>query len=393
MKYVAVLLLLAWPYIDLGVALPLGPWNFNAPLADLFALALAPLALVWLKERQLPPGAPGYAALLGAGLAGALACDDRGAALHELVRKPLFFGVAYGLGFTALAARWRASTTIHTGLLVAVAACAAISWTTSLGRIVAGDALWFQAIEGITNNHKTLAVAMAPALPLLWAWTPESPPPGRLGATRRLVVGVVAFAVLAIVLSVSRTAWITVAVGAAFFVTWGGRALSERKTLVPGLILVGVLAATYGPIVTGSLTQLDALRSRHSLDKRSWRLFVESPLVGSGPGAGLRVEVATFPDYRVNGVDAHGVVQKVASEYGLIGLFGYGAFVLAMARRLRERHTPGDGRWPSFVALHTNLLLSTETFSQTHWALLAVTLGLSLADDAPAPSAPPHGSA
>ena len=30
-------------------------------------------------------------------------------------------------------------------------------------------------VEGLTNNHKTLAVAMAPALPLLWGWSGGPP--------------------------------------------------------------------------------------------------------------------------------------------------------------------------------------------------------------------------
>lgn len=375
---VAFALLLVWPYIDLGVALPIGTWAFDAPLADLLALALCPFAYVWLKERRLPPGAAGYAVLLAAGCVGALGNADASTAVHELARKPLFFGVAYGLGFTAFVAHWRGENAVRTGLLVAVAACAGVSWVTSIGRIAAGDALWFQSLAGLTPNHKTLAVALAPALPLLWGWTPS---PGTRGVTRRLIVGVVAFAAVALALSVSRTAWISVAVGASFFVGWGGRVLAERRGWVPAVILLGVLAATYGPMLTGSITQLDALRSRHSLDKRSWRLFADNALVGAGPGESVRVEVPTFPDYRVNGVDAHGVVQKVGSEYGLVGLAGYGAFVVAMARRLRSRHVRGDGRWPAFVALHTNLLLSTETFSQTHWALLAVILGLSLRDD------------
>lgn len=386
---VAFALLLVWPYIDLGVALPIGSWAFDAPLADLFALAMCPFALLWLKERRLPSGALGYAVLLAAGCAGALGSAHAGeapAAFHEFARKPLFFGVAYGLGFTAFIAHWRGENTVRTGLLVAVAVCAGLSWITSIGRIAAGNALWFQSLAGLTPNHKTLAVALAPALPLLWAWIP---PPGTWGVTRRRVVGVVAFAALALALSVSRTAWISGAVGASFFVGWGGRMLAERRGWVPVLILLGVLAATYGPVLTGSITQLDALRSRHSLDKRSWHLFEASPLFGAGPGAGVRIEVPTFPDYRVNGVDAHGVVQKVGSEYGLVGLAGYGAFVVAMARRLRARHVRGDGRWPSFVALHTNLLLSTETFSQTHWALLAVILGLSLRDEHPDRAVPP----
>lgn len=371
----AAILLLAWPYIDLELAIPLGRWHADAPIADLAACFFLPVAAVALLRARLPPGALGYAVFLGAGLAAAFASPDRGAALHELLRKPLFSGLAYGLGLTAFIGTVGRVEPLRRALLAAVALCATISLTTSVGRIVAGDTLWFQAIEGLTNNHKTLAVALAPALPLLWGRSGRAPDP----FTR----GIVLFGALALLASVSRTAWISVAVAATFFVTWRGRPLSERKGLLPVVLALGLLGATYGPILTGSLTQLDALRSRHSLDKRSWRLFVESPLVGAGPGASVRVESATFPDYRVNGVDAHGVIQKVGAEYGLVGLVGYAAFVLANARRLRTNHRVGDGRWPTFVALHTNLLLSTEAFTCTHWAIFAVTVGLALRDESP----------
>jgi hypothetical protein len=35
------------------------------------------------------------------------------------------------------------------------------------------------------------------------------------------------------------------------------------------------------------------------------------------------------------------------------------------------------------VALHVNLLLSTETFSQTHWLMFALVLAVGLRDPAP----------
>lgn len=366
---IAVLCLLSWPYIELGVSVPIGAWHADLPVADLAALALVPVALWRVARRGWPSGALGYGALVLAGLLGALAAVDRGPALHELARRPVFFGVAYGLGLATVVAHTRHLDAVRRGLAAAVALAAMISLATSVGRIAGGDALWFQAITGLTNNHKTLAVALAPTLPLLWGW---DAPPGE----RRVLRGVVALGAVALLASVSRTSWISAALAATFFVTWDGRPLAERRWLVPALALVGLLGATYGPLVTGSLTQIDALRSRHSIDVRSWSLFVDSPLVGASPGQSVRTELVKFPDYRVNGVDAHGVVQKVGAEYGLLGLAGFGVWLWALARGVRAQHRPGDGVWPAFVALHANLLLSTETFTQTHWAILAVVLGL-----------------
>lgn len=362
------------------MALPIGAWDFNAPVADLAAMLLAPLGALVLALHGVPAAARsawrtaaiGYAVLLAVGLVSALLGADPPAALHEWARKPLFFGLVYGvglMGWLLLAGRHEA---VRGLLLTAVAMCALISLASSAGRIVAGDTLWFQAVGGLTNNHKTLAVAMAPALPLLWGWS--GGPPDRW---TRTIVGLGALALLA---SMSRTAWISAAAASAFFILWRGRPLASRRATVPVVVLLGVLGATYGPALTGSLAQLDALRSRHSLDKRAWSLFVESPVVGASPGHSVRVEVSTFPDYRVNGVDAHGVVQKLGGEYGLLGLAGYATAVVALGMALRRRHQSGTGEWPGFVALHVNLLLSTETFSQTHWVILALVLGRGLRD-------------
>ncbi len=370
------LLLLVWPYIDLELAAPIGRWAFNAPLADLAALLLAPLGAFSLLAVGLPPSArrplmlaaSGYAVLLAAGLVGALVSNEAAAALHEWVRKPLFFGLVYGVGVAGWMLTTERTEAARRGLVVAVAVCTAVSLVTSAGRILAGDTLWFQDVQGLTNNHKTLAVALAPALPLLWGWPGHVPD--------RLTKTVVALGALGLVASMSRTAWISAAVAASFFVMWRGRPLAALRGLVPALLVIGVLAATYGHRVTGSLAQKDALRSRHSLDKRAWSLWVESPLHGAGPGASVRAEVSTFPDYRVNGVDAHGVIQKVGSEYGVVGLSGLFATIGALGLALGRRHRVGEGLWPAFLALHVNLLFSTETFSQTHWAILALVLGL-----------------
>ncbi len=372
----AVVVLLAWPYIQLGGALPIGAWHADAPLADLLALAFFPLAALTLWRGPLPPGTVGYAVMLGAGVAGAMATTDSGAGLHELVRKPLFSGLIYGIGLAAFVARTAHLALVRRTMLAAVAVCASISLTTSVGRIVAGDALWFHAIEGLTNNHKTLAVALAPALPLLWGW----PAPRGEARWQR---GVVALAGIALAASLSRTAWIGAVLAATYFIFVGGRPLAARRGLVPILLVLGLWAATYLPLHLPyrSITQIDALRSRRSIDLRSWGLFVAHPLVGASPGASVRTVVPTFPHYRVNGVDAHGVVQKVGAEYGLIGLCGYGAFVLVLGRRVRARHRDGNGRWPAFVALHSNLLLSTEAFSQTHWVVLGVVLGLTAREE------------
>lgn len=376
--------LLTQSYIDLELEVALGGRSINAPVADLAALCLIPLAAhSWLSRRPHPlPGVGGYLLLL---LAGALSLSNAILAdvgLHFLVRKPLFLYVAYAFGVVwavrALPRRW------VLGLLgVWAASTAGLSLATSVLRIVGGDALWFSQLAGLTPNHKTLAVSLAGGLPLLFS---ASGLPGR-----RVLVGLAA---LAVFVSASKTAWLMMLFGASLF--WPRpRPLGHRWQVIP-VVVLSVALAYYSPLLLKSRAMLDAARSRHSLNRRALQMFGAHPLLGSGVGMNVHLEQVTFPDYRVNGVDAHGVIQKIGSETGLVGLVGYGWFSLATLWGLRRRWE-ADGRSLDGVpygALATwgvstaGLLLSTETFSQTWWAPVSVAWGLSHHPSLMQPQAP-----
>lgn len=374
-------ILVSFPYIALELSWPLTGRALNAPVADVAALFLAPLGL-WAARRgnQWPTGLRSFAVFLCVGAVSAVLADAPAEALHEWLRKPVFSGVVYGVGAFAIVATLPRIDGVRTALLAGIVIASLISLATSVDRILSGDTLWFSAISGLTNNHKTIVVALAPALVLAWGWAPTR--------ASKIIVGL---GVIAVALSLSRTAWIAMAVGACWFIVWRGQSLAARRGLVATVAILGVVSATYGPLVTGSLAQLDALRSRHSIDLRAARLFAEHPLVGAGPGASVRDEAQTFPHYRVNGVDAHGAIQKIGSEYGLLGMIAYGVFAFGAANAVRRKHRPGEGIWPAFVALHANLLLSTEVFNQTHWALFALTTGLAARDQETQPTTNPPG--
>lgn len=365
-------------FIDLELALDLGPWHMNAPVADLAALTLLPLGL-WLR-RQAPvpaPGWPGYLLFLLAGLLSARHAIDPHASLHHLLRKPIFLFLAYGCAIPVVV-RLAPPRMLAAGLLGGAALTSLVSLGSSALRIAAGDALWFQALAGLTPNHKTLAVALAGQLPLLLGLPRLLELGPRAELARRLTLALVLAALLG---SASKTAWITAAFGVAWFLPQP-RPLATRPRLLAPLVALGLGLALYAPLLTKSRAMLDAARSRHSLNVRAWEMFERHPLTGSGSGMNVVEEMVTFPHYRVNGVDAHGVLQKVASETGLVGLLGYLGFVVLMARPLVARSRAegtGGPAWvllACFAALHLNLLLSTETLSPTHWAPLALLWGL-----------------
>lgn len=366
-------------FIDLELALDLGPWHMNAPLADLLALLLIPLGL-WL-QRQAPTPPPGWQAYLIFLLACALSLShalEPATAAHHLLRKPIFLFVAYACCLPVIV-RLSPPWVLALGLLGGAVITSGVSLTTSLLRIAAGDALWFQTIDGLTPNHKTLAVALAGQLPLIIALPRLLPALGERAA--RLRGPTLALVLIALLASASKTAWITAAFAIAWFVP-RDRPLATRPRLLGPAVVVALGLALYAPLLVGSKAMLDAARSRHSLNVRAWEMFTQHPLVGSGTGMNVVVEMVTFPHYRVNGVDAHGVLQKIGSEAGLLGLAGYLGFVATLGARLLRR-ARAEGRsgpaWAllaTFAALHLNLLLSTETFSPTHWAPLALVWGL-----------------
>ena len=363
---------LSFPFIDLELAVDLGGWHANAPLADVAALALLPLALLGARLAPIPlPGARGYALFLAASAASVLVAIDRGAALHHLVRKPALVYALYGVGLAWAIARATPPRWFDRLVLASVTLCSAVSLATSAVRITGGDALWFDRLDGLTPNHKTLAVCLSGILPLVLA-----------GAGRARGV-VAALAIAAIAASASKAAWITGAFSVGLF--WpAGRPVSLRPRLVGPLLIAALIAALYAPVLVGSKAMLDAARSRHSLNVRAWEMFASNPLIGAGTGMNVEIEMVTFPHYRVNGVDAHGALQKVASETGLLGLAGFAWFTWATGAALkrrwedagRPRTGPEAAAFGAWLALHVNLLLSTETLSPTHWVPLGLAWGL-----------------
>lgn len=377
----AALAVLTFPYIGLEYTVSLGAHTLNVPFADLAALALLPLAaLSWRPALAVPlPGWPGWLLLVLAGVVGALTvAPDRGDALYALLRKPVFLYLAWGGGFAWVVARALPPAWLRVALEVSATIASLVLIWSSVSRIEAGNSLWWSAIAGVTNNHKTLAVALVPTVPLLLGLAPS-------GDRRSLpVVGLI---LVGLVLSVSRTSWITAAFALSFFIHFRGRPLADRRGLAVVLVAAGILASLYGPLLMGSVAQLDAARSRHSLDKRAWAMFQEHPLFGNGVGTNVSFIQNTFPDYRVNGVDAHGALQKIGSELGLVGIAGWLLLNGAVFYTLRSRALAGarldHAVYVCFLALHVNLLLSTETFSQTHWAMIGLCWGLAFRSRGP----------
>jgi hypothetical protein len=368
--------------IDLELSADLGAWHANAPVADVLALVLLPLSLVAIRARGGSwPAAPAplaYAVFVGASLLSIATSVAPADSLHHVVRKPTLLYLSYGIGLAFAVARIVPPRIVYRCTVAYAIAMAALSLGTSGLRVAAGDALWFDAIEGITPNHKTLSVALSAWVPWLVLGSDEH-------GWRRASRVALALVAAAIFLSVSKTAIITLFAGALLLVP-RERPLALRPKFVLPLLTGAYLLSLASPLLLSSRSMLDAARSRQSLNLRAWEMFLRHPISGSGSGSNVVYEMVTFPHYRVNGVDAHGVIQKIASETGLLGLLAYASFVALATRALWQRwdRRPLGTGYPelaTWALLHLNLLLSTETFSPTHWIPLGIVWGSSVRRD------------
>ena len=87
------------------------------------------------------------------------------------------------------------------------------------------------------------------------------------------------------------------------------------------------------------------------------------------------------PHWRIDGVDAHGVLQKIAGEVGTVGLATYALAYLWFLRRFVDATRPDADRFAQGagllgLGLQFELLLSTDYFSSAYWAPLAVAIGV-----------------
>jgi len=370
-----------------------GIWFANAPVSDIVALILLPVALlrVWRDpdHRPEPPGWPGWMCLLGASLLSISHAADPAQATHYLLRKPVLSYLLYGVGLMWIVATLRRRWILQVIVISSLSLVASVSVLTSIMRIQSGDIVEIQAIAGLTPNHKTLAVCLAGWLPLLWSWARQRSSSQTL---RHAAMTVSLVSLLAILLSMSRTAWLGSGLAAALFLP-ADRPLAWRPRRFIPAALLSVAMAWIAPVATHSATMIDATRSRQELNGRAWEMFAAHPLTGSGIGTSTSVQAGAAPYQDIKGVDAHGAIQKVASEAGLLGLLGLAWFLTGAGRtlikswRIEQRRCPDQplaslqsyGCLATFAVLHAQLLLSTELFSPTHWVPLATAWGLSQA--------------
>lgn len=366
----------------------------DVPVADLLAMGLAGAWGLYSVRRVGPrrafgaledegspaplalPAWPWWGLFLAVCLASAAVNGFGFDTVYAIVRNPLFAWLVYGVGVAGVVRDVLSPERIRWTAAVHVVVASGLVLPPSLWLLRDGHAAAWMDVPGLINNHKVLAVAIAPWLGALLRWRPLVSP--RFVAFLDVAIALGGFAVAA---SFSKTAWICAALGLVAYVSPRGTPLVARPLALALVALIAVGAMSVLPSVAGLLDMNDAFDSRMSLNLRAWRMWSSAPLLGWGPGMSVRWLMNDAPHWRIDHVDAHGVVQKMVGEVGAVGLVAYGAAYAWFVLRFFRATRPDAGRFAQGAALlglglQFELLLSTDVYSSTCWAPLAVALGV-----------------
>ncbi len=159
-----------------------------------------------------------------------------------------------------------------------------------------------------------------------------------------------ATAVIALValLTFARTAWIVLAVELMGFmylyrVQIKRSVVGKHAGKIAGVILLMLLPAViYMTAISSSRLVAGSTSTRLDLTEISWEYFKRSPWIGNGPGSFIPIVADTriFAIEYGDPLDAHGMIQKVIAENGMIGLLAWVVLLLAiMATLIRSYRT------------------------------------------------------
>ncbi|MGA2192994.1 MAG: O-antigen ligase family protein [Nitrospirota bacterium] len=306
--------------------------------------------------------------------------------LKFFFRKPLFYYAVYfvGVGSVVIWVGKKHLPTLYNFLCFSLFVSSAISIATSLYRISSGDVFGITSIESLMVNHKVLAVSIAGFLPALTAMYFN-----KRGLARKVYLFTIILCILAVVLSFSKAAWLALAVEAILMVNFKLRHARYLRVCV-NTIAVAVLAVAsyylYNKLSAyGEVKQAELYRM--FLAAYAVSLFYGNPLLGSGIGSffyeiqNKKHLLESLGLYGLSELDAHGMVFKLISETGLLGLIAYTLFFISIFRSLYRRYRLSkDGHWQGLLyggmvtvamVYFLNSFFGTDTYSPRLWLPLS----------------------
>lgn len=372
--------------------------SVDIPISDVFGvIALGSLGLWMVRERtwrevvQRLPILRGYALLMGAHLVSAFSAarPDPLAVIKFSLRPVAFSYLAFIALPNVFLRTWR-DIRIAFGGFVAGASLFAVQGLLSLFVNEQWSVLGLHrarplpvfGVYPIGANHNVLAewlVVAAPFALALACWSHDA----RL--KRWLSVAAVLCAAVA-ALTFARSAWIVLVVQLVVLLAtvWRDSLQALWRLFVRGLWMVVVPLTGYMAWFSLTSQVASSTDARAMLTGIAWRWFTLHPLVGAGAGT-FYAHVGDTLAYRLlfgGPMDAHGIIQKLAAETGLIGLGAYAVVSVTVltaavrtARRIGWAHRIGEG----FVYASVGVLGAWvyQLFNTTYWsAKLWLPIGL-----------------
>lgn len=225
------------------------------------------------------------------------------------------------------------------------------------------------------TNHNVLAESLTAIMPFAWWYAATQHGQGSIDR-KKVAVAMATLITLAALLTFSRAAWIVAAAQGAFFVWWKYRA--HIKTIAPKITAVGVALALFLFFIQQTTVAETSNATRRDLTGIALTYWARAPWLGHGPGTFVPI-VADTAAFRMDygeALDAHGVLQKLLLETGLIGTLAFFVFLAwLMARLWKRRHDS----WYAMVLLTVlsvwlYQLFNTGYFAGKVWVLIGVAL-------------------
>lgn len=344
----------------LPLSLPLGRLTFAelgpVPLSPVTALVgLIGLAWAWrfLTGREkfgLSALQPPLVLFLLAGVVGLYGAQDTAAAA-----KAFFIFVMGATVYLVASQTIRSPAEVRAFLWAVAVAAAAVGLygaVTGLGgtgvESYGGTTETYVRAEGLFTHPNQLGGFLALTIPPVVALAVSERTPW----SRAAAYGLASAALLGLVLTYSRGAWVSTGAGLLALLP----ALKKGSWILPGALLVAGAFATSGAVLErlGSITTAGndpAFTSRFEIMRASLDLVAEHPLLGVGLGnfqvayGNLMVQNLPLLSYSL-GVppQAHNLFVNLAAEVGLVGLLAFVALLVVAFRKMLRVHSAGDAR-------------------------------------------------
>ncbi len=212
------------------------------------------------------------------------------------------------------------------GIVTALCGLMSLIWPEAQGLARRAVPFLVRGFNPLGTNHNVLAEVLIGVIPIGWLVVASD----KAGRRKRWLMAGLALMVVINLLTFSRAGWLALLVEGLLVLVLYYRKYWRRTlaVVIAGLILLVPVGVLMGKFLNSAIVaSSDA--NRWQLTEIAWQSFKQNPLIGAGAGSFMSL-VARDKWYIIDfgtPLDAHGLVQKLIAETGLLGLLSFGALV------------------------------------------------------------------